>query len=299
MNIAALSSSAPMGMPNNYKYNGKELNEEFDLNWYSYGAREYDAQLGRFFTQDRYAEKYYDMNPYQYAGNDPIRNIDVNGDSINVAGMLKYDKDNGTNHFQTLLGDLTSQTGLSFKVENNKLVFDTDDNGNAKVSTDSNGNEEGSAEARDIMTDAISDQDNMVFARFNTKKNSKAPIGGNLIDINPDQVSKFIKGSKNLDSRTMGFGMTFMHETLHSAAGMSLPDKNGFGQTGAVVDRMNKVRGELNAQGGNYGKRMSYKGLFFKSNIRTNYIPFGVSSYLLMKSAIPPVRENKFIKFTK
>jgi len=38
--------------------------------------------LGRFFTQDAYAEKYFDFSPYQYAANNPINFIDVNGDSI-------------------------------------------------------------------------------------------------------------------------------------------------------------------------------------------------------------------------
>ena len=68
-----------------YKYNGKELDTKKGLNWYDYGVRHYDAALGRFHTQDRFAEKYYPMSPYQYAANCPMRNIDVNGDSIIIA----------------------------------------------------------------------------------------------------------------------------------------------------------------------------------------------------------------------
>ena len=67
-----------------YKYNGKELDTKKGLNWYDYGARHYDAAVGRFHTQDRFAEKYYPMSPYQYAANCPMKNIDVNGDSIVV-----------------------------------------------------------------------------------------------------------------------------------------------------------------------------------------------------------------------
>ncbi len=68
-----------------YKYNGKELDTEKGLNWYDYGARMYDPALGRFHTNDRFAEKYLSMSPYQYGANNPIRNIDVNGDSIIIA----------------------------------------------------------------------------------------------------------------------------------------------------------------------------------------------------------------------
>ena len=67
-----------------YKYNGKELDTKQGLNWYDYGARHYDAALGRFTTNDRFAEKYYSMSPYQYGANNPVNNIDVNGDTIVV-----------------------------------------------------------------------------------------------------------------------------------------------------------------------------------------------------------------------
>ena len=67
-----------------YKYNGKEYDSKKGLNWYDYGARHYDAVLGRFTTNDRFAEKYYSMSPYQYGANSPVGNIDVNGDSIRI-----------------------------------------------------------------------------------------------------------------------------------------------------------------------------------------------------------------------
>ena len=68
-----------------YKYNGKELDTTKGLNLYDYGARMYDPTLGRFTTMDRFAEKYYHLSPYAYAGNNPVNCIDINGDSIRVS----------------------------------------------------------------------------------------------------------------------------------------------------------------------------------------------------------------------
>ena len=67
-----------------YKYNGKELDRMHGLDWYDYSARMYDAALGRFTTMDPMAEKYYSTSPYAYVENNPIRHIDINGDSITV-----------------------------------------------------------------------------------------------------------------------------------------------------------------------------------------------------------------------
>ena len=62
-----------------YKYNGKELEAAGGLNWYDYGARQYDPVLGRWNGIDPLCEDYYSETPYGYCGNDPINYIDPNG----------------------------------------------------------------------------------------------------------------------------------------------------------------------------------------------------------------------------
>ena len=75
-----------------YKYNGKELDRKGGLDWYDYGARYYDAALGRWHVVDPMAEEYYDLNPYNYCGNNNVNNIDINGDSITILNYGYGDK---------------------------------------------------------------------------------------------------------------------------------------------------------------------------------------------------------------
>jgi len=65
-----------------YRYNSKEWQDELGLNVYAYGWRDYDPTTGRFIKIDRFAEKYPNVSPYTYAGNNPLRFTDVKGDSL-------------------------------------------------------------------------------------------------------------------------------------------------------------------------------------------------------------------------
>ena len=74
-----------------YKYNGKELDTKKGLNWYDYGARHYDAAIGRFATVDPSSESYYETSPYTYCGNNPVVRIDPTG-----ADWIQVDPSFGT-----------------------------------------------------------------------------------------------------------------------------------------------------------------------------------------------------------
>jgi len=87
-----LSDGYEGNLKNNYLYNGKVLFDDADLNWYDYGFRNYDPQIGRFTQLDPLTDSYPFLTPYQYASCDPITNIDVDGleGCPSVGGMTGY-----------------------------------------------------------------------------------------------------------------------------------------------------------------------------------------------------------------
>jgi RHS repeat-associated protein len=64
---------------NKYLYNSKEIQDDFNLYWYDYGARFYDPGLGRWHVIDPMTEKYYNLTPYAYVLNNPISKMDIYG----------------------------------------------------------------------------------------------------------------------------------------------------------------------------------------------------------------------------
>ena len=65
-----------------YGYNGKEEQDELSLAWLDFGARNYDAALGRWMNLDPLAERYFSMTPYISFINNPISIIDPDGRDI-------------------------------------------------------------------------------------------------------------------------------------------------------------------------------------------------------------------------
>jgi RHS repeat-associated protein len=71
---------SPQWQPGNaYQYNGKEWNEDLGLDLYDYGARWYDAAVGRWGQMDPLAEKYAGWSAYNYVMGNPLLLIDPYG----------------------------------------------------------------------------------------------------------------------------------------------------------------------------------------------------------------------------
>jgi hypothetical protein len=94
------------------------------------------------------------------------------------------------------------------------------------------------------------------------------------ININKLQIEAHIKGSRNLDSRTLGFGFTLLHEVLHSDfAGMALNDNElGYGKIGDNEKLLIKIRSEM---GSNWGQIQSHSARTVEGSA---FIPFDEES---------------------
>ena len=73
-----------------YKYNGKELDLMHGLNTYDYGARQHDPILARWDRIDPLCEKYYNVSPYAYCLNNPVKHIDPDGKEVGLPEEMAF-----------------------------------------------------------------------------------------------------------------------------------------------------------------------------------------------------------------
>jgi RHS repeat-associated protein len=97
---------------NKYRFNGKELNEDFGLEWYDFGARWFDPAIGRWNAVDPLAENYFPLSTYNYVANNPIILIDPNGmEIINGAELKRKEAEREFNTISTIVEGMEEKYG--------------------------------------------------------------------------------------------------------------------------------------------------------------------------------------------
>jgi len=124
------NSTFPDDSPeNDYKYNGKELHNDFGLRLYEYGARFYDPAIGRFTGVDPISDQFPHASTYNYAENRPINGIDLWGLQFVDANDAKIYMHNG--------GAALKRNNLSkptkYQINTARVVSFTNENGESSL----------------------------------------------------------------------------------------------------------------------------------------------------------------------
>ena len=272
-----------------YKYSTKELDRENGLDWYDSKARMYDPTIGRTPTQNPMAEKYYSMSPYLWCAANPITFTDPNGKEVDVIWLLRIDQSCNTNYSQQFISELNSITGLSLYIDKEgKLKYNIKETGEVEIKATNKG--QGSQTARNHLKSLIDNKETVTV-----EGGKDSCTRRNTVALNLRQIASFVNGSNNVSNLTLGLGMVFLHESFHTEAGGGLHDDGSPFCTGSVVDKMNTIRDEMNKNGYDFGKRMSYPSILLPNG--QNVIPFDNKSFELLRQGFPPTPSSKFISF--
>ena len=156
---------------NNYLYNYKELNADHDLKWYDYGARFYDAVIGRWHVVDPMGGDFNNWTPYHYVHCNPLKYSDIGG--MSAEDKIDIDKKSGNITVTAAKGKDEVRLINDGKVESSYVYGEngsfckendikSDDNGTAVIMTDEN-------KAQKFYQFAA--QSNVEFGKLDVEKN--------------------------------------------------------------------------------------------------------------------------------
>jgi hypothetical protein len=196
----------------------------------------YDPIIGRFNQTDRFSEKYNGLSPYQYGANNPISNIDINGDSIWV--VVQSTVNNQIQTQQYYFG-ADQQGNYAFRDQggnayqgNNQFIGDVSNGLNDLMKGGSAGNAlvtdlaDASANVQIIPGNANSSRGNAEFA-------SNSSLGGSAVRWDPNFNG--VQGNQRPSFVALGHELTHsqdrLNRTLDLNSWFTYQDQNGITQS--------------------------------------------------------------------
>ena len=263
MQINALSiNNLQLTIDNKYLYNGKELVTDFGLDWYEYGFRMYDAQIGRWHVADPMAEERFWLSPYQYAQNSPILRIDpdgrlddwvITGDGASlwddrVTNQQTAEQYYGDNATYAGNGDLyvSQPWGVTIQSDQGRTIGTTQDitvtdDGSFEIAIDDvivTG--ERIYKAPQITSPTLQPVEKSFMEKSDDWANGWGPDAANfLMDINPvystmNSIKTMTTGKDIMGNEKNGFGQRYVSPVI-SVGIILLPTGKTFGEKLAAV----------------------------------------------------------------
>ncbi|RLD35609.1 MAG: hypothetical protein DRI73_02255, partial [Bacteroidetes bacterium] len=170
---------------NKFLYNGKELQDDFGLGWYDYGARFYDVEIARWNGLDKMSEKYYSWTSYHYALNSPIIIKDIDGkDGVIVISGSETIKASEVNGYRSTKSGKADYTMYSMNIHKNITAMEYDyrtAHGKKSLKPDAS-----MWVSRDAYSNSTSTKEGRSPKRYGT--NNETPPGEYYLEYNPNGV---------------------------------------------------------------------------------------------------------------